>query len=83
MATRKVTFSLPEELLATFARRVPPRQRSRFVATALAAKLRERDRLLARAADIANRSADVRSVEREMDRLKDEIPEPWDEASSR
>jgi hypothetical protein len=83
MATRKVTFSLPEELVATFARRVPPRQRSHFVATALAAKLKERDRLLSGAADIANRSRDVRVIEKDLDRLRDDILEPWDDSASR
>ena len=48
-----------------------------MVNDAMAQKLRERERLLARAADIANRSRAVRSLEREMDGLTDEPTEPW------
>jgi metal-responsive CopG/Arc/MetJ family transcriptional regulator len=83
MATQKVTFSLPKVLVARFARLVPPRQRSRYVAEALAWKLKERDRLLARACEIANRTRAARNLEREFDALADEIMEPWDEPSSR
>jgi len=53
MATRKMTFTLPEELAARFARRVPARKRSRYLAEALAQKLAERDRQLVRACEIA------------------------------
>ena len=83
MATQKVTFSLPKALVTQFARQVPPRQRSRYVAEALASKLRERDRQLARACEVANRSGQARKVEREFDALPDEIAEPWDEPTSR
>jgi hypothetical protein len=83
MASQKVTFSLPKVLVTQFARLVPPRQRSRYVAEALAWKLKERDRLLARACEIANRSRAARILEREFDGLADEITEPWDEPSSR
>ena len=83
MATQKVTFSLPKALVAQFARQVPARQRSRYVAEALSWKLKERDRLLARACEIANRSRSVRTVERELDALADELTEHWDEPSSR
>jgi hypothetical protein len=83
MATKKVTFSLPKALVVQFARLVPPRQRSRYVAEALAWKLEERGRLLARACEIANRSRPARTVEREFDALADDIMEPWDEPSSR
>lgn len=82
MATQKVTFSLPKSLVAQFTRQVPPRQRSQYVAEALAWKLKERDRLLARACEIANRSRQARAVEREWDTLADEIQEPWNESSS-
>ena len=83
MATRKVTFSLPKELVVQFARQVPARKRSRYVAEALAWKLKERERLLARACEIANRSRPVRAVEQEFDALADEIMEPWDESPTR
>lgn len=51
--------------------------------TALAARLRERDQLLARAAEVANRSPHVRNLEGEFDKIEAEILEPWDEAPSR
>jgi hypothetical protein len=77
MAIRKMTFSLPAELAATFVRRVPARERSRYLAEALANRLEERDRQLIAACEIANRDADVISIEREFDRLDDQIVEPW------
>jgi hypothetical protein len=83
MSTKKVTFSLPQALVTRFARRVPARQRSRYVAEALEWKLQERDRLLARACEVANRSRAVRTLEREFDGLAGELTEPWDEPSSR
>ena len=83
MANHKMTFSLPEKLAAEFTKRVPARSRSRYVADALAQKLRERDQRLARAAEIANRSRAVRKLEREMDVLQDAITEPWDDAPAR
>jgi ubiquinone biosynthesis protein UbiJ len=83
MATRKMTFSLPTALAAQFIKRVSARDRSRYVAEALAARLRERDRMLARAADVANRSRQVRAIEREFDRLEPDIQEPWDAPPAR
>jgi len=83
MATRKVTFSLPQALVTQFARQVPPRQRSRYVAEALAWKLKERDRVLARACEIANRSRQAKTLEQELDALADPITEPWDDSTTR
>ncbi len=83
MATRKMTFSLPEQLAAELVKRVPARNRSRYVAGALSRQLRERDRLLARAAEVANRSRSVKAVERELDALGDEVAEPWDDTPAR
>jgi ubiquinone biosynthesis protein UbiJ len=83
MATRKMTFNLPSALAAQFVKRVSARNRSRYVAEALAAKLRERDRILARAAEAANRSREVRAIEREFGRLEHEVAEPWDDAPAR
>ena len=81
MASLKVTFSLPKELVAQFVKRVPARERSRYVADALTAKLRERDHLLAHACETVNRSRALRSLERDWDLLTDEIEEPWDDAT--
>ena len=83
MATRKMTFSLPSGLAVQFLKRVPARERSRYVADALAWKLQERDRLLARAAEAANRSRQVRNIEREFDGLEDQLAEPWDDTAAR
>ena len=82
MASQKVTFSLPEELVSQFVKRVPARQRSRYVAQALASKLNEREQRLARACEIANRSPAIRAVERDWDVLTDEIVEPWNDTTS-
>jgi ubiquinone biosynthesis protein UbiJ len=77
MAVRKMTFSLPAEIAAKFVRRVPARERSGYIAKALAEKLEERDRALIRACEIANEHAGVRAVEREWDAIDDPIGEPW------
>jgi hypothetical protein len=77
MAVRKMTFSIPEPLAAQFLRRVPSRDRSRFVSEALAARLRERDLELIRACDVANQDPDVAEIEKEFDDLRDEMAEPW------
>lgn len=78
-----MTFSLPTALAAQFIKRVSARERSRYVAEALAARLRERDKMLARAADVANRSRQVRAIEQEFERLENEPAEPWDDPPSR
>jgi ubiquinone biosynthesis protein UbiJ len=71
---------LPEELAAEFLRRIPPSGRSRYVATAIAARLREREAQLIRSCEVANNSADVRNIEASFDSLADEVDrvyEPW------
>lgn len=78
-----MTFSLPTALAAQLVKRVSARHRSRYVAEALAAKLRERDRMLARAAEVANRNRQVRAIEQEFDRLGPEPEEPWHDPPSR
>lgn len=78
-----MTFSLPAGLAAQFVKRVSARERSRYVAEALASKLKDRDRLLARAAEAANRSGQVREIERDLNELADEIAEPWDDTPAR
>ncbi len=77
MATRKMTFSVPEPLAVRFLRRVASRDRSRFVSEALAARLEERDVALIRACEIANQDLDVAEIEREFDGIGDEMAEPW------
>jgi hypothetical protein len=80
MASRKLTFTLPQDLAAEFLRRVPASSRSQYVATAIASRLREREEQLARACEAANNSADVREIEASFDTLTDQadtVLEPW------
>jgi hypothetical protein len=77
MATRKMTFSVPEALAAQFLREVASRERSRFVSEALAARLKERDAALIRACKIANEDPETAKIEAEFDEILDEIAEPW------
>ncbi len=46
MPSRKMTFTLPDDLASSFTRRVPARDRSRYVADAIAEKLAEREKRL-------------------------------------
>jgi metal-responsive CopG/Arc/MetJ family transcriptional regulator len=82
MASRKMTFSLPEDLASSFTRRVPARDRSRYVADALADKLAQREQRLIQACEIANHDSQVREIELEFDALTDAMPEPWEDASA-
>jgi len=83
MATRKMTFVLPEAVADKFVRRIPARDRSRYIAEALAEKLAERDRNLIRACEIANQDPEVAGIEREFDSFSSEPMEPWIDAPSR
>ena len=78
-----MTFTLPADLAAKFVRRVQARDRSRYVADALAEKLAEREKRLIRACEIVNRDPGVREIEGEFDALQDEIIEPWEDTPSR
>jgi len=77
MAMRKMTFSVPEPLALQLLRRVPSRDRSRFVSEALAARLEERDAALIRACEVANEDADIADLEKEFDEIGDTMAEPW------
>lgn len=72
-----MTFTLPEELATKFVGQVEARDRSRYIAQALRAKLAERERRLAQACEIANRDVEVEAIEKEFDAIGGEIPEPW------
>ena len=76
MATRKLTFSLPETLANQLLRRVGSRDRSRFVSEAVAARLAERDLLLIRSCEMANGDLDVNEIVREFDGIPDTMAEP-------
>jgi len=78
-----MTFTLPEQLAAEFIKRVPARNRSRYVMEAVSAKLHERDQRLIRACEIADRDPDVQRIEREFDSLPDDIAERWIDAPPR
>ena len=83
MASRKMTFTIPDDLASRFVGGVPARDRSRYVADALAEKLARHDRQLIRACAAANASPAVREIEREFDALTDGIAEPWEDAPAR
>jgi len=78
-----MTFSLPEEIVVQFLKRVSPQDRSRYVASALAEKLAERERQLIRACEVANRNPEVLVIEKELATLPDEISEPWTDSGSK
>jgi hypothetical protein len=78
-----MTFSIPEPLARDLLHIVPSRERSNFVAEALAAKLRSQDDALVRACDIANRDEDLLAMEREFDNIGSDIAEPWTNAPKR
>jgi hypothetical protein len=83
MATRKMTFTVPEDLAAQLLKRVPARDRSRYVAEAISAKLRQRQERLIRACKVANSDPDALAIEREWDTLTDRVAEPWNDAQPR
>ena len=83
MAARKMTFTLPGSLAADFVKIVPARDRSKYVAEALAAKLAERERRFVRACEIANQDVDVLAIEREFDAIPDDTLERWTDAKAR
>ena len=78
-----MTFTLPGDIANKFVRRVPVRDRSRYVAAALAEKLAEADRELVRACEIANQDPEVASIEQEFDSLPSEMTEPWTDGPAR
>jgi hypothetical protein len=83
MASRKMTFTVPESVASEFLRLVPPSERSRYVTEAIADKLRERREHLIQACELANKDPEVLLIEQEWERLSDEIPEPWKDSPAR
>src|SRR5712692_9963446 len=83
MATRKMTFTMPEDLALQFVRRVPVRERSRYLAQALSEKLSARDLLLVEACRAANDDPEVRAIEKEFDAITEEAGEPWASSTPR
>jgi ubiquinone biosynthesis protein UbiJ len=78
-----MTFTLPSDLADRFVKSVAARQRSRYLAQAIAEKLQERDLTLVRACEVANRNLEVRAIEKEFDAIPDEIREPWSGTKAR
>jgi hypothetical protein len=76
MATRKMTFSLPVDLAERLIKRVPPRDRSSFLARAVEKSLVEEDAELVRACLSANQDPDLAAIEQEWDQIGDLIEEP-------
>ena len=83
MVATKMTFSLPEPLAAELLKTVPSRNRSKYVAAALADRLKADQAALARACDVANSSEDVRAIEREFDALSADMAESWTDVPAR
>ncbi len=78
-----MTFTVPEELARQLLKRVAARDRSRYVAEAIAAQLHRREEQLIRACEVANRDSDAMAIEQEWDALSDDITEPWSDAPAR
>ena len=78
-----MTFTLPNALAEQFVKKVTPRNRSHYVAQALAQKLQERERELMRACEVANRDPEVLAIEKEFDAISEEFREPWSDAKAR
>jgi hypothetical protein len=81
-----MTFTVPDNLAAEFVRKVLPRDRSRYVAEAIAAKLAERDAQMIGACEAANADPDILGIEQEWDALADRahrISEPWNDTPAR
>jgi hypothetical protein len=83
MASRKMTFSLPAGLAEEFLRNVAARNRSKYVADALADRLKTEQIALARACDVANSSEDIRAIEQEFDASSGDLEESWTDAPAR
>jgi hypothetical protein len=83
MPSRKMTFTLPEEVAISFLRKVGPSRRSKYVAEAIEAKLREREEMLKAACLAANEDPETREIQAEFDALPDTMTEEWDDTPSR
>lgn len=78
-----MTFTLPNDLAEQLVRRVGSRDRSRYVAEAIADKLHEREQRLIRSCEAANADPDVLALERDWAAMPDDIQEPWTDAPTR
>ncbi len=72
-----MTFTFPEEMAASFTRRVGPSRRSKFVVEAVTAKMLEREAAFEAACDALEGNAALASLALDMDGLNDDpIEEP-------
>jgi len=78
-----MTFSITVDLASQLVKRVPPRDRSRFLAKALEKSLREEEQALVRSCRMANQDPKVTVIEQEWDQIADQIEEPWSESPPR
>lgn len=78
-----MTFTFPEDVAAQLVRKVPPRERSRYVTEALTQKLSERKRRLIRACQAANQEREVQAIEKEFDAISEEAIGSWTDAPTR
>jgi hypothetical protein len=83
MATRKMTFTIPEEVAVPFLRVISSANRSKFVADALRKTLKEREDALIAACDAVNADPALNELVDEWQAVNDPIEEPWDESASR
>ena len=86
MASRKMTFTISDEVARQFLKRVPARDRSRYVTEALARRLHEREEALIRSCEMANSNSEVGTIEQEWDDLRDDayrLEEAWSDAPAR
>jgi hypothetical protein len=77
-----MTFTLPEEIAIPFLRRVGPSRRSKYVAEAIAARMREREEMIKEACLAANNDPETQEIQAEFDALPDTMTEVWDEDSA-
>jgi hypothetical protein len=81
-----MTFTVPDNIADQLIRQVPARDRSRYVADAIATSLKAREQRLIAACEVANGNPDVLEIEREWDSLGDDadsMTEPWTDARPR
>lgn len=83
MAMRKMTFTMPDDVVTPFLRAVPATQRSKFVADSLRKTLKEREDALIAACDAVNADPELNALVDDWQAVNDRIEEPWDEPAAR
>lgn len=78
-----MTFSLPKDLAQRLVRRIPARNRSRYLVRLLEKSFREEEEALIQSCRLANQDPEVKTIEEEFDQVPGAIEEPWDDAASR